>query len=383
MLILADDLGRECLGSYGGSSYPTPALDRLAAEGMRFERCFAMPKCHPSRLALLTGRYPFRTNARWGTMPDSERTFGHVLAAAGYDTALSGKWQMAKLARHPDHVARMGFATSCVWGWHEGPRYLRPVIWVDGELRHDLDARYGPDVHTDFLIDFAARPRSGPFLAFYPMTLPHFSEHPGDAYPPTRRSAYAEMVAEMDEQVGRLVDALDALGHRDDTLVLFTADNGSPQNVVSRLGARDVRGGKSKLTDAGTHVPLLARWPGVVPAGGVCPDLVDLSDFLPTFAALAATAPPAGIALDGRSFAAQLRAEPGAPKREWVYGGFEGRSYLRGERWKLYSTGELYDLDADPDERAPLPSESEPGDAAAARSALQAAFAALSPSAAS
>src|SRR5882672_6461838 len=88
VLFLADDLGRECLASYGGTSYRTPRLDALAAEGMRFERCFAMPKCHPSRVALLTGRYPFRTNAHWGTLPESEVTFGHVLEQAGYATAL-------------------------------------------------------------------------------------------------------------------------------------------------------------------------------------------------------------------------------------------------------------------------------------------------------
>ena len=369
-------MGRECLGSYGGTSYPTPALDRLAGEGMRFERCFSMPKCHPSRLTLLTGRYPFRTNARWGTMPDSERTFAHMLAAAGYATALSGKWQMAKLAKHPDHVARMGFQTSAVWGWHEGPRYLRPVIWVDGVLRHDVDARFGPDVHTDFLIDFIAQPRAEPYLAFYPMTLPHFSEHAGDAFPPRRASAYAEMVAELDEQFGRLIAALDALGQRDDTLVLFTADNGSPKSVVSRMGDRAIRGGKSECTDAGTHVPLLARWPGVVPAGSVCPDLVDLSDFLPTFAELAHAELPAGVPLDGHSFAAQLRGQPG-PKRDWVYGGFEGRSYVRGERFKLYASGELFDLDADPDEKSPLPTTQDSAESSAARTALAGAFGSL------
>jgi arylsulfatase A len=375
--VLADDLGYECLGAYGGTSYDTPALDRLATEGMRFERCFAMPKCHPSRVTLLTGRYPFRANARWGTLPESERTFGHVLGGAGYATALSGKWQMAKLAKDPGHVARMGFATSAVWGWREGPRYLRPVIWVDGERRHDVDARYGPDVHTDFLIDFLAQSRAEPFLVFYPLTLPHFSEHAGDAYPPGRPGAYAEMVREMDAQVGRLVDALDAFGHRDHTLVLFTSDNGSPRSVVSRLGGREIRGGKSLLTDAGTHVPLVARWPGVVPAGAVCPDLVDLSDFLPTLAELANAPLPEGIALDGRSFAAQLRGLPGA-KRDWVYGGFEGRAYLRGERWKLYSTGELYDLDADPEETTPVTSASDSIESATARAALGAALADLS-----
>jgi arylsulfatase A len=376
VLILADDLGRECLGSYGGTSYPTPALDRLAAEGMRFERCFAMPKCHPSRVTLLTGRYPFRTNSKWGTIPDSERTFGHVLSEAGYATALSGKWQMAKLSKRPDHVAEMGFQTSATWGWREGPLYLRPLIFVDGERRQDLDARFGPDVHTDFLIDFIAQPRSEPFLAYFPMTLVHYSDRAGDAFPPDRRSAYPEMMAELDLQVGRLLDALDRLGHREDTLVLFTADNGTPQNVVSRMGEREVRGGKALLTDAGTHVPLIARWPGVVPAGTTCSDLIDLSDFLPTLAELGGAEPPAGIALDGRSFAPQLLGRPAA-KREWVCGSFEGRSYLRGERWKLYTTGELFDLDADPDEHAPIAAGDETAEAAAARATLLAGLVAL------
>src|SRR5258705_19219 len=168
VLILADDLGHECLGSYGGTSYATPRLDELARGGMRFERCFAMPMCHPSRIALLTGRYPFRTHARWGTLPESEVTFGHVLQNAGYATALAGKWQMALLRNDPNHVAKAGLQSSCTWGWHEGAVYQNAVIYVDGVVRPELAERYSPDVHTDFLIDFMAKPRGGPFLAYYP-----------------------------------------------------------------------------------------------------------------------------------------------------------------------------------------------------------------------
>jgi arylsulfatase A len=367
LLFLADDLGRECLGSYGGGSYATPRLDALADEGLRFERCFAMPQCHPSRVTLLTGRYPFRTNARWGTLPAAELTFAQVLARAGYATAVSGKWQLARLADAPDHPARAGFETSCCWGWNEGPRYFEPVIWQDGRRREDVRGRYGPDVHTDFLIEFMARRRDGPFLAYYPLTLPHLSADGADA---ARPAPYAALVAELDRQVGRTLDALDALGLAERTLVLFSADNGSPRSVTSLLGGRPVRGGKSLATDAGTHVPLLARGPGV-PRAGTCGDLVDLSDFFPTLAALAGAELPAGAPLDGRSFAPQLRGEPGAP-RAWIYSGHRGGSFLREERWKLTRDGALHDLAHDPDETAPIAPAGDTPESAAARARLHA-----------
>jgi arylsulfatase A len=367
LLFLADDLGRECLGSYGGASYATPRLDALARGGLRFERCFAMPQCHPSRTTLLTGRYPFRANARWGTLPAGEATFAQALARAGYATAVAGKWQLARLADAPDHPARAGFQTSCCWGWNEGPRYFEPVIWQDGRRRDDVRGRYGPDVHTDFLIEFMARRRREPFLAYYPLTLPHLSSDGADA---ARPASYAELVGELDRQVGRTLDALDSLGLAARTLVLFSADNGSPRSVTSLLAGRPVRGGKSLATDAGTHVPLLARWPGVTPAG-VSGDLVDLSDFFPTLAELAGAELPAGVPLDGRSFAPQLRGESGRP-RAWVYSGHRGGSFLRDERWKLRRDGALHDLAHDPDETAPLLPGADTPESAAARARLAA-----------
>jgi arylsulfatase A len=369
LIFLADDLGRECLGCYGGSSYATPRLDALAREGLRFAHCFSMPQCHPTRVTLLTGRYPFRAQARWGTLPGAEHTFGQLFAEAGWATAVSGKWQLALLKEQPDHPARAGFQTSCCWGWHEGARYWQPIIWQDGRRRDDLRDRYGPDVHTDFLIDFMARQRERPFLAYYPMTLPHLSSVGADGAPGAPRSSYPELVAEMDRQVGRTLDALERLGLARRTFVFFLADNGTPRGVVSELAGRAIRGGKASATDAGTHVPLLVSGPGV--ARGVCTDLVDVSDVLPTLAALAGVALPADPALDGHSFAPQLRGERGEP-REWVYAGHRGRSFLRDRRWKLTRSGELYDLERDPDESAPVPPGSAGPEAAAARTRLEA-----------
>jgi arylsulfatase A len=369
LFILADDLGRECLGSYGGTSYATPRLDELARGGLRFGHCFAMPKCHPTRVSLMTGRYPFRVNARWGSFPTTEVTFAHVLARAGYATAVSGKWQLAMLRQDPTHPVKAGFQTSCLWGWHEGAQYWQPVIYQDGVLRQDLAHAYGPDVHTDFLIEFARRQGNNPFLAYYPMTLPHLSSVGADGAPGAKISTYPELVDEMDRQVGRLLDAFAELGVLDQTLVLFAADNGSPGNVSSELNGRVIQGGKSSLSDAGTRVPLLARWPGVVPEGKVCEDLIDVSDFFPTLAELGRAELPAGVTLDGHSFAPQLRGEAGQP-REWVYAGFNGRSFLRDERWKLTYSGELYDLTRDPEEFAPIGAGQDDAEAAAARAQL-------------
>jgi arylsulfatase A len=354
---------------HGGRPRRSVRLDALARSGLRFERCFSMPQCHPTRVALLTGRYPFRANVRWGRLPETEVTFAHVLAAAGYATAVSGKWQLAKLRKDPNHPARAGFQTSCCWGWHEGARYWDPLIWQDGVRRDDLRERYGPDVHTDFLIDFMARHRDGPFLAYYPMTLPHLSSAGADGAPGAKLTSYPELVAEMDLQVARTLDALERLGLAADTLVLFAADNGTPRGITSELAGRGIPGGKSSLTDAGTHVPLLANGPGVV-RGGICSDLVDVSDFLPTLATLAHTDLPAGITLDGRSFAPQLGGEPGRP-REWVYSGHRGRSFLRDERWKLTNSGALYDLTRDPDETAAIAPGADTPESAAARARLE------------
>jgi len=231
-------------------------------------------------------------------------------------------------------------------------------------------------VHTEFLIDFIATQRAEPFLAFYPLTLPHFSRIGSDGAPGAALATYGEMVVEMDFQVGRLLDTLTRLGLAEDTLVLFTSDNGTPRRVVSKLGTREVRGGKSTLVDTGTHVPLLARWPGVVPAATVCPALVDLSDILPTLAELAGAPLPADVVIDGHSLVPLLRGQPAA-ERAWVYGAWRGRAYLRAKRWKLYSNTELFDLERDPDETQPILASADSAESAAARAQLEAAYAAL------
>ena len=390
LLILADDVGREVLGSYGGTSYETPHLDSLATTGMRFDHSYSMPVCHPSRISLLTGRYPFQVgNPEWGTFPRTSetQTVAHSLRDAGYATAIAGKWQLTLLKDDLDHPHRLGFDEYCVFGWHEGPRYYRPLIYQNGQRRGDVADRYGPEVYTEFLIDFIGRNRDRRFFAFYSMALCHDVtddlEAPVPFGPRGRYDSYAEMVAAMDEQIGRLVAGVNELGLREKTLILFTTDNGTAkrsiitaeggklirEDVVSRLGEILVPGGKTELTDGGTRVPTIANWQGTVAEGMLLGDLIDFSDIFPTLAELGGAELPSGVSLPGKSFAAGLRGEQGAG-RKWVFSEHKGLSWVRSHDWKLYRDGRLFHMASDSQEQRPVEAEG-PAGAAEARQSLE------------
>ncbi len=383
VLIMADDMGHEVLGSYGGTSYHTPNLDKLAASGMRFTHCYSAPKCAPSRVKLMTGRYAFRTTREWGYIPPEEITFGHMLDSAGYAVALAGKWQMALLKEEPDHIRKMGFGESSVFGWHEGPRYHAPYIYQNGKILEGVKDQYGPDIFCDFLIEFIRRNQDQTFFAYYPMALAHEISNDLETPPPTapngRYQSYGELVEYADVLVGRLVQALDEMGLRENTLIIFTGDNGTPRSfitefkdgeyleepVFSQIGDSVIAGGKNLLTDAGTHVPLIASWPGVIQEESKNDWLVDFSDFLPTLAEISGAKIP-DVTMDGKSFAAAILGEQGS-SREWVYQEHEGKAWVRNRRWKLYRDGRLVDVPADPLEEEPYLAGQEPDSLATLR----------------
>lgn len=409
LLILADDVGQEVLGCYGGQSYATPHLNELARTGMKFTHAYSMPVCHPSRVALMTGKYPFRHGqVAWGDFPRAEEghTFAAHLRQAGYATAIAGKWQLRLLKDDPDHPRRLGFEQWDLFGWHEGPRYYEPLIYRNGQVRSDTLGHYGPDLYASSVIEFMKANRERPFLAYYSMALAHEVtddlERPVPHGPFGRYDSYAEMVAEMDRLVGRLVAALNALQLRERTLILFLADNGTPHEliiradgqqlitepVVSRRNGLDIPGGKKQLTDAGTNVPLIANWPGVIRPGQVVRDLVDFTDLLPTVLDLAGVPPASERMLDGLSFANRLRGT-GAGTRTVAYceeavlpkpGGVEpdgvtsGRKWVRTQDWKLYNDGRLFHMAEDPDERYPLLEQNDTKSQATIRRHLSATF---------
>jgi arylsulfatase A len=401
LLIVADDLGYECLGCNGGTSYYTPFLDDMAASGIRFTQAYTTPLCTPSRVQLMSGQYPFRTGVsehlmhrlrddRW--VEPSVIDLAGRFKSAGYSTAVAGKWQLAMFGDHPHHANEAGFDEYCLWTWdYQGTResfrrYWRPGVWQNGKLNRDVhrDDVYGPDVFSGFLIDFMRRNRELPFFAYYPMVLPHrpygitpaSSEADGaEGVPDARR--YAGMVAYMDHLVGRMLHTLDDIGLREDTLVIFTSDNGTPDEFISMMGDTPVRGGKGRLVAPGGHVPFLASWPGTVPAGRVTDALTDSTDLRPTLAEIAGVDPGPDRILDGKSLVATLRGEAGGV-REWVYVQLYDQRVIRDRRWKLRSDGQFFDLASDPEERTPLAA-GEGGEVAqAARERLAAALASLS-----
>ena len=217
VLIMADDLGYETIGANGGESYKTPVLDRLAAEGARFNHCYVQPLCTPTRVQLMTGLYNVRNYAEFGRLDRSARTFAHFFQEAGYKTGIAGKWQ---LGREPDSPAHFGFAEHCLWQHlRRPPRYANPGLEIDGEIRDFSGGEYGPDIVNDYALDFIRRHRDEPFVLYYPMILAHAPFQPTPDSPDWDAKAigeqvnnspthFADMVAYMDKLLGKVVATL-------------------------------------------------------------------------------------------------------------------------------------------------------------------------------
>jgi arylsulfatase A-like enzyme len=378
VLIMADDLGYETLSVNGSTSYRTPNLDALAATGMRFTHAHATPLCTPSRVQLMTGKYGFRNYIGFGLLDPGERTFGHLLREAGYRTGVFGKWQLygnerqRRLARGRvgSLPQQAGFDQYALWQVEEfGSRYKNPRLDVLGEPARDYDGAYGPDEIIDRIERFMEAHRVRPFFVYYPMILPHSpylptpddpdyaASAPGTASDPARFGGH---VTYMDKLVGRVVGKIEQLGLRDNTLVLFIADNGTDPRITSMLGDRAIRGNKGFTTAAGTHVPMIASWPGTIAAGQVNDNLIDLTDFLPTLMEAAHSEVPKSFSTDGLSFYPQLIGTD-APVRSWVFchyapnwNNLPHRHFVHDREWKLYDDGAFYHIADDPDEQSPV-----------------------------
>ncbi len=365
ILIMADDLGYETIACNGGTSYKTPRLDRLAKQGIRFQHCYSQPLCTPSRVQIMTGIYNVRNYEVFGVLPENEVTFANLLQDAGYKTCIVGKWQ---LKRDP---FKTGFDEYCLWHFNDGrERYPNPGLRINGKDVNFKKGEYGPDVVCNFACDFIKKNKEKPFLIYYPMILTHCpfcptpdsaDWDPKDKGSPTYKGKakyFGDMVLYMDKLVGRLVDTLEEQGIRDNTLIMFTGDNGTDSPVVSMMGDRQVKGEKGKMNDGGTHVPFIASWPKVIQAGQTSDHLVDFSDFFPTICNATHVTIPQKEKIDGQSFLWQLNGSKGTP-REWIYcwyarnGGFKGQQWARNQQFKLYPDGKFIDVKNDPGEKAP------------------------------
>jgi arylsulfatase A len=359
IVVLADDLGAKELGCYGQRQYKTPNLDRLAAEGMRFETCYAEPLCSPTRVTLMTGQYGFRTGyfnlIGRGYTPlagspeydvGSKLIFSDLLKTRGYATALSGKWQLT--GKVPTLVCDCGFDEYRMWAYtpnlpagvtHTGAfedqagsktsRYWNPCIMENGKYVPTRPDDYGPDLFNEFVIDFIRRHKDKPFCVYYTSPLTHapYDPTPDPDQPGKKRAGgFKTNLEYLDYLMGRLVKAVDDMGLGENTLILFVGDNGT--------GAS----GKGQVSELGCRVPLIVRWPGTVPAGVVSRELADVSDVFPTLAELAGAAVPAGHVIDGVSLAATIRGGKGE-HRPWIFGFLGEGRILRDKRWLLELEG--------------------------------------------
>ncbi|MGC6457544.1 MAG: sulfatase-like hydrolase/transferase [Akkermansiaceae bacterium] len=378
ILIIADDLGHETLGCNGGESYQTPNLDKLAAEGMRFEHCYSQPICTPTRVQIMTGLYNDRNYTKFGQLRRGETTFAHLLKENGYSTAIAGKWQLGKEKDSPQHF---GFEKSLLWqhtrsgrmpkpkGEGKGvydKRFENPYLERNGVEEDYTNGEYAPDLCTDFLCKFIDENKKTPFLVYYPMILTHcpFWPVPGgkDWDPkspgsPTYKGDpkyFGDMVNYMDKLVGRIVAQVEKSGLSENTVIIFTGDNGTDKPVVSKWRGIEVAGSKGKTIDDGCRVPLIVRAPGLK-GRGECKDLVDFTDLLPTLCDLAAVDPgKQEKPFDGQSFAPQIRGEKGTARDHTFCWYSRSGNYkkdlavfARTERYKLYRDGRFFDLPQD------------------------------------
>lgn len=383
IFILADDYGIGEVGCYGADNYKTPNIDALARSGTRYTHGYTISLCGPSRAMILTGRYGFRTggsnqDAVGQISPKKEKLIPSVLKPAGYVTTMIGKW--SQFSQQPSDFGFDDYLRYAGSGAYWNTQEKVKTYVVNGETRPLRDKEYMPDLMHRHLIDFITKHRDRPFYAHYSLSHTHGDILPTPDSAPDSKDHYADNVVYMDKLVGKLMAELDRLKLRDKTLVIFFGDNGTanPRADRATIGGRPLAGAKGSMLDGGGRVPLIVSWPGVTPAGKVSADLVDSSDFLPTFAALAGAKLPANTVIDGRSFAAQVRGEKGEP-RPWIFNQLARSWYVREADWKLNQAGELFDMSDAPFAEKLVAADTKNAAAVAARQRLQTALDQLNP----
>lgn len=359
LLIMADDMGAMELGCYGSPINLTPNFDNLARSGVQFNTFLATPVSTPSRVALMTGKYGTKTGhlnmagSPGGKGPgydlaSQEYTFGQMFKDAGYTTAMAGKWQLS--GTYPNIIRECGFDEYMWWiskgdwpgdqpylgGYQEGTnkisRYWHPGIGVNGVHIQTQPTDYGPDMFSSFIMDFMTRNAADekPFFAYYPMALVHAPwESTPDAPGLVTNSpeALKANVEYCDKIIGRLIKSLEDAGIRENTLVIFTGDNGTQKM------------GKTTVTEWGPRTPFLVSCPGYIPGDRVSNELVDITDVLKTIADFAGFVPSNQADLDGKSLMPYLLQQE--PTHKELAMSFYGQyRVLREREWLLEANSE-------------------------------------------
>ena len=400
--IMADDLGYAELGSYGQKKIKTPHLDKLAAEGMRFtDHYTGSPVCASARCSLMTGRHGghsyVRTNyeiGSWeshrGQLPlrPEDVTIAEILKAEGYATGAFGKWGLGEPGSTGDPL-NQGFDRFYGFNCQRHAHNLFPKYLVDDRERRPLKGNtrgltgetYGPESVADEMLKFIKANKDQPFFVYYPTVIPHlalqvpddelkqyegqWTETPytGKSYlpHPKPRAAYAAMITFMDKQIGRMMALLKELNLDENTIVLFTSDNGTTmlkQQVDYEFfnSVDGLRGLKGEVYEGGIRVPLVARWPGKIKAGKVSKHICSHYDAMATLAEIAGTKPDQ--ATDGISYLPALlgKKQKKQPYLFWDFAGYGGQLAVRQGNWKAVKRNlhkkpdsplELYNLKSD------------------------------------
>jgi arylsulfatase A-like enzyme len=391
VIILTDDQGYADLGCYGSFKIKTPRIDRMAAEGTRFTDFYApAPVCTPTRAGLLTGCHPQRLSlmqipnqkpngdtghvmyplSRYGLNPD-EVTIAEVLKARGYVTGMIGKWHLGDMPEF--NPTRQGFDSFFGTPYSND---MKPAVLLRGEkvVEDPMDQDSLIDRYTDEAVGFINSNKDKPFFLYFAHNMPHRPLHVAKRFKgKSERGLYGDAILAVDWSVGRVLDTLKEAGVDNDTLVVFTSDNG-PWLYIGENGgsAFPLRGGKGTTFEGGMRIPFIARWPGHVPAGTTCREPLSHLDLLPTIAALTGAKRPERK-IDGADVSPILLGQPNAknPHEALFYYSNGNLLAVRAGRWKYkdqttlqdeteygkYEQSEakippaLYDLELDPTEQ--------------------------------
>lgn len=371
LIIMVDDISPNAFSCYGNTEYQTPNVDSLAEEGVFFNMAWATPMCSPSRALLTTGRYPSRTGVwhndlrvkvgdygRWDYAM-GHLTFARVLKEAGYKTAITGK-QMA-LGHHNPSSKYVGFGEYYLHinaneklpkdgsydGLFEGKwkfpgskpvpsRFWHPAVTHNGEMVDTDETDFAPDLYTDYLIDFMARNKDEPFLAYFPMNLVH--DIAGGGLPTIPEEGVVgtntggdlkDLNLYVDAMVGRLVSALQDLGLRENTIIIFASDNGT--SGASKMHA----------TEEGPRVPFIVNCPGLIQKRGSTNALMEFADVFPTIIDFANVSVPSGYELDGLSMKSFLLGETDK-YRDSIISYIATARMARSDHWLLEAVDPIY-----------------------------------------
>ncbi len=381
IIILTDDQGYGDLGCHGNSSLRTPNIDRFARESIECTHFHSSPVCTPTRASLMTGRYNYRTRAidtylGRAMMDPEEVTLAEMLRTAGYRTGIFGKWHLGD--NYPMRPMDQGFQETLVHrgggigqpaDLPDGSHYMDPVLLHNGRI--EKFRGYCMDVYTDAALRFMEGDRRHPFFVYLATNTPHTPLEVADSYvSPYRAMGFDDdtarvygMIANIDENVGRLLAGLEALGLEEDTIVIFMTDNGAQQRNRYSAG---LRAGKGTVYDGGIRVPFFIRWPAGLKGGRRMDRIAAHIDVAPTLLDACGIPQPPGIRFDGLSLMPLLKDNSALwPERTLYFQWHRGDvpelyrdCAARSERWKLVShlgkgnepSIELYDLIEDPGE---------------------------------